>query len=290
MRRMTMRPKLTALATGLLLMAGVSFIFGATGELRWGGDAEGGAPYVFPDPKDPREIVGFEVDLANALGRELNRRAVFVQNQWDGIISGLKRGNYDVVLNGLEITEDRKREISFTIPYFATAEQLSVRSETNSIHSLADLKGKTVGTLKFSLAQRVLEGERGIKLRTYDGQINAYEDLTNGRLDAVLMDWPIALYCHKQVEGLKFLGQPIGQMQYGIGVRKEDAVLLKQLNEALLVLVKNCEMKRIYEEWGLWNTETETLFADMTKAPQAFEDYTNSVAKKKTLGERARLY
>ena len=285
-----MRPKLTALATGLLLMAGVSFIFGATGDLRWGGDAEGGAPYVFPDPKNPREIVGFEVDLANALGRELNRRAVFVQNQWDGIISGLKRGNYDVVLNGLEITEDRKREISFTIPYFATAEQLSVRSETNSIHSLADLKGKTVGTLKFSLAQRVLEGERGVKLRTYDGQINAYEDLTNGRLDAVLMDWPIALYYSKPNPKLKFVGPPIEQIKYGIGVRQEDKTLLEQLNAALKDLIASGKLQRIYQRWGLWNNDTEKLFAEELSAPQAYEDYTRSVSRHLTWRDRIRQY
>ena len=61
--------------------------------LRWGADSEGGAPYVYPDPKDPGTIVGFEVDLATSLGRGLGRPPVFVQNQWDGLIPGLLRGN-----------------------------------------------------------------------------------------------------------------------------------------------------------------------------------------------------
>jgi len=81
----------------------------ATDPLRWGADSEGGAPYVFPDPKDPRRIMGFEVDIAGALGRELGRPAVFVQNQWDGLIPGLLRGNYDVALNGLEIRSSASR-------------------------------------------------------------------------------------------------------------------------------------------------------------------------------------
>ncbi|HEX2490593.1 MAG TPA: amino acid ABC transporter permease, partial [Blastocatellia bacterium] len=54
-------------------------------ELRWGGDAEGGAPYLLPNPKNPREIIGFEIDMMNALGKQLNRKSVFVQNQWDGL-------------------------------------------------------------------------------------------------------------------------------------------------------------------------------------------------------------
>ncbi|MBO0722198.1 MAG: transporter substrate-binding domain-containing protein, partial [Blastocatellia bacterium] len=77
-------------------------------ELRWAGDSEGGAPYVFSDPNNPRRIIGYEVDLMNEIALLLNRRAVFVQNQWDGLIPGLQSGNYDVAVNGIEITEDRK--------------------------------------------------------------------------------------------------------------------------------------------------------------------------------------
>lgn len=71
--------------------------------------------------------------------------------------------------------------------------RLVVRKEAHDLNSLADLQGKVVGTLKFSLAHRLLEAHRGIDVRSYEGQINAYDDLANGRLDAVLMDHPIAL-------------------------------------------------------------------------------------------------
>ena len=258
--------------------------------LRWGGDSEGGEPYVFPDPKNPKNTIGFEVDLANLLGRELNRQAVFIQNQWDGLIPGLERGDYDIVLNGLEITEDRKQAINFTIPYYATAEQLSVRAETNSINSLADLKGKVVGTLQNSLAQRVLEREGGITIRAYPGQLNAYDDLSNGRLHAVLMDWPIAIYCHKHYTGLKFVGPPIELLQYGIGVRKEDSHLLQRLNDALKKLIREGELQKVYEKWGIWNNETEALFEQITKESQAYQEYENTASKSLTWRDRARQY
>ncbi|HQR31655.1 MAG TPA: transporter substrate-binding domain-containing protein, partial [Blastocatellia bacterium] len=76
-------------------------------DLRWGGDAEGGAPYLLPDPKNPRRIIGFEIDLMDALGKQLKRKSVFVQNQWDGLIPGLQRGSYELAVNGIEITDDR---------------------------------------------------------------------------------------------------------------------------------------------------------------------------------------
>jgi polar amino acid transport system substrate-binding protein len=260
--------------------------------LRWGGDSEGGAPYVFQDPQDPRRLVGFEVDLAAALGRQLGRPAVFVQNQWDGLIPGLERGNYDVALNGLEITDDRKREIDFTVPYYATSEQLAVRADAPALESLAALRGHTVGTLKFSLAERLLEREGGIELRTYDGQINAYEDLANGRLDAVLMDWPIALYYAKPNAKLRLSGPPIEHVEYGIGVRKDDPALRAQLDTALRALMRSGELRGIYEKWGLWNAESEALFASLTEAPagDALRSYTESVTRPIGWGERLQRY
>jgi polar amino acid transport system substrate-binding protein len=258
--------------------------------LRWGADSEGGAPYVFQDPKDPSRIVGFEVELAEALGRELGRPAVFVQNQWDGLIPGLLRNNYDMAMNGVEITPDREQVIRFTIPYYATSEQLSVRREENGIHDLEDLKGRTVGTLKFSLAQRILEKVGGIDVRSYEGQINAYEDLANGRLEAVLMDWPIALYYGKPNAALKFTGTPIGHLEYGIGVRPGDAQLLGRLNEALLKLAREGTLRAIYDRWGMWNPETETLFKDQVRGASSLEEFTAAISVKRSWSERLRQY
>ncbi len=278
---------------GLLLLLMLLSISAVTAqELRWGGDSEGGAPYVFQDPKNPAEIIGFEVELANALARQLHRRAVFVQNQWDGLIPGLQRGNYDLALNGLEITEDRKQELSFSLPYYVTSLQLSVRAGDNSINGLADLKGKTAGTLKYSLAQRVLERADGINIRTYNGLINAYEDLAAGRLEAVLNDYPIAIYYSRPNPKLKFAGPPLERVLYGIGIRKDDAALLTQINAALLALMKSGELRHIYEKWGIWNRETDELFQQLTAdAPgQGLADFTNSVTKQRTWRDRLRQY
>jgi polar amino acid transport system substrate-binding protein len=244
----------------LILFTGPSRLAVAQ-DLTWGGDAEGGAPYLMPDPRQPQRIIGFEVDLMAALARQLGRRQVFVQNQWDGLIPGLLRGNYDLAVNGLEITEDRRQRISFSIPYYACGEQLSVRRTENGIDGMADLPGRIVGTLKFSLAQRLLENQGGIEVRAYENQNNAYDDLANGRLDAVLMDWPIALYYSRPNPALKFAGQSIGVIEYGIGVRPDEMQFLRQVNDGLRELMRNGELRHIYERWGIWNPETEVLFA-----------------------------
>src|SRR5215471_2889440 len=114
-------------------------------ELLWAADAEGGAPYSFPDPRNPTRIIGFELDLADALAARMGRTARFVQNQWDGLVPGLERGEYDVVINGLEITAERAEKIHFSMPYFYSTLTITRRIDDNRIQSSEDLRGLTAG-------------------------------------------------------------------------------------------------------------------------------------------------
>ncbi len=263
------------------------------GPLLWGADADGGAPYEFQDPQDPTKLVGFEVDLAQALGRILGRPMKFVQNQWDGLIPGLERGNYDMVISGLEITSDRARVILFSRPYYVTYEQLTVRAEESAILSLDDCLGRPVGTLKGSLAERILEEREGMQVVSYDGQINAYEDLLNGRVDAVLMDHIIALYNVATLPGIKMTGPPVGRLEYGIGLRREDTGLRDQVNRAISQVIASGELRTILQDWNLWTPMCAEYFGDHSPEivpPASFERYIESRTRSISLWERAKTY
>src|SRR5712671_869265 len=125
--------KVMAYLLALLLLIPAGAAAAAEDELVWAADAEGGAPYTFPDPRNPARIVGFEVDLADALARRMGRKARFVQNQWDGLVPGLERGEYQVVINGLEITPERAEKIHFSNPYFYSTLTLTRRVDDNRI-------------------------------------------------------------------------------------------------------------------------------------------------------------
>ncbi len=285
--------------TFLLTLLAIPPLVRAT-DLRWAADSEGGAPYVFQDPKDPSKIIGFEVDIAAALAKQMQRTPVFVQNEFNGLIPGLGRGNYDIALNGLEITDEHKQVINFTIPYYITAEQLTVRvRNSTTINALSDLKGKIVGTLKGALAERILQKMHDdqhipMDIRSYDGQLNPYEDLANGRVDAVLMDAPIAMYYVTPNPKLKNVGQPIERLEYGIGVPKENTALLKELNAALLATIKSGELQAVYEKWNLWNPQTQIAFEQIkstaTTRPNAFNDFQAEMTQQRTWPERLRQY
>jgi len=265
----------------------------AQSPLRWAADSEGGAPFIFPDPQNPERLIGFEAEIVDALAAEMKRTPVFVQNQWDGLVPGLRIDNYDLIVNGLEITPEREQEINFSIPYYVTFEQLTVRKETYDLNSLEDCVGKVVGTLKASLAERILQTKPGIEIRPYDGQITAYEDLALGRLDAVLMDHPIALYYGATNAKLKFSGSPIGEMKYGIGLRKEDKELLHHVNQALQRLIANGTLRAIYERWNMWTPRVAELFNDHEPSnvpPSAWQTFLRDHGQERTWRDKLQRY
>ena len=131
----------------------------AAGVLRWGGDIQGGEPYVYDDPQHPGHLVGFEVDVADALAKELGVRAEFVQADWSNLVPSLERGVFDVAMNGLEVTEARTARVAFTRPYYVFAQRLMARRGDDSVTADIDrLSGKRVGTLASSVAFDLIRG------------------------------------------------------------------------------------------------------------------------------------
>jgi len=222
-------------------------------ELRWAGDAEGGAPYEFGDPADPAKIIGFEVDLMQALVQHMGRRAVFVQNEWSGLIPGLPRDEYSIALGGQEITPDHEAVVAFTRPYFITGTQLVVGRYNESIKTLADCKGKSIGCLKESTATEILRAQGNINVVTYDDEINAFSDIVNGRLDGALVDAPVAVYYADINPKLQSVGGLIGRIEYGGAMRTSDVALRQEINTALDAMIKDGELRRILTDWKLWN-------------------------------------
>lgn len=246
-----------------------------------------------PDPRDPAKIIGFEVDIANALGKRLNMEPRFVQQQWDGLVPGLQRGEYDAVIAGLEITPERLEKISFSSPYYYSTLSLTVRLDETRIRGAEDLPRRTVGTLKASLAERFL-GELGVTdIKTYDNQAHPYIDLLLGRIDAVVMDTPIALY-YAYGQQFRNVELPSTKFPIAIGIRKEDTKLLTAVNDGLAQLRTDGTLQTIYERWGLYNSSTADYFGDRRPVSNAkadlYRDYLAAAQTKRGFGEQLRQY
>ncbi|MBX9627569.1 MAG: ABC transporter substrate-binding protein/permease [Gemmataceae bacterium] len=233
--------------------------------LRWGGDKNGGAPYIFED--DAGNLVGFEVEFAAYLGAELGRTPVFVQNQWDNLPQSLARGEHDVVLNGYEFTQDRHRETPTTVPYYVYSLRLITRADDKDVRSWADLgRGgppKSVGVLRGSAAERYVRDRYGDAVNAVSSEtVTEMLDLVrDGRVDATVQDAPAAAYYvgEGRYPALRVVDEPVGSGYYVILTRPGDDALREQLNEAIRKAIRTGKLKELYTKYRLWNAAQQRL-------------------------------
>jgi polar amino acid transport system permease protein/polar amino acid transport system substrate-binding protein len=267
----------------------------AANELRWGADAQGGAPYVFQDPMEPNRIIGFEVDLAAALAQKLGVRARPIPGQWEQLLNLLGRGDFDIALNGIEVADEKKRVCALSRPYYVAPERLTIRrGDAAAPRTLDALRGRRVGTLPGSLSERMLT-RAGADVRGYDGgQNEIFEDLRLGRIDAVLLDEPITRYYGEIEPALEVLPGDFGEVRYAIAVRTDDRDLTAALDAALGELMRDGTLRAIYERWGLWNASTAALLGAPRDASassavaEQYEAWRTNVGKAPPFWQRVR--
>lgn len=223
----------------------------AAGVLRWGGDLQGGAPYVYEDPARPGQNKGFELDLANALARELGVRAEFVQNDWSALVPSLERGTFDVILNGLEVTRARVGRLRFSRPYYVFAARLMARRDNARVRAdLGALRGLRIGTLNNSFSEELLK-ERA-EIVGYEGTDEPYADCVAGRTDGVLLDDIIAGIYGVPKPELRVVGD-LGDGFYAIASRPADTALATALDQALSRIIERGELEQILRRENIWN-------------------------------------
>jgi polar amino acid transport system substrate-binding protein len=244
----------------LLLLAGAAR--GAeTGPpvLRWGGDAEGGAPFVEADPVDPAKLRGFDVEIANLVARKLGRTPAFVQVAFQSLDQSAARGDFDLGLSGIEDTPQRRSALAVTVPYFEFREVLTVRAgDAARYRGLADLKGRRVGTLAGTIAWDALDRAaktEGILAVSYDDDVHPYEDLAKGRLDAVLLDHVLAARSVRRVPGLAIQPATIATGRYVAILAKENAALRDRIDGILMDAMRDGTLRKIFETWNVWDEE-----------------------------------
>ncbi|MDL2717201.1 MAG: ABC transporter substrate-binding protein/permease [Acidobacteriota bacterium] len=251
-----------AVVAAVLLSAGAARAAGPDPlVLRWGGDAEGGAPFVEADPADPGKLRGFDVEIASMLAEGLGRRSQFVQVAYQTIDQSVARSDFEIGLSGVEDTAARRAALAVTIPYFEFREVLAVRAaDTGRFRSVADLRGRKVGTLAGTIAWDLLaaaEKTDGIVPVSYDDDVHPYEDLAKGRLDAVLLDHVLAARSVRRVAGLAIQPGAIATGRYVGVLSKENAGLRDRIDGILRERMRDGTLKRIFEEWKVWDEEQE---------------------------------
>jgi polar amino acid transport system substrate-binding protein len=239
----------------------------ARGVLTWGADLQGGEPYLWEDPEHPGKLLGFEVDIMDAVARRLGVTQRMVQCDWSNLLPSLERRDFDVAFNGLEVTAERKARILLSQPYFIYAETLAVKRGA-PYANLAELRGKRVGTLNQTYAHDLLKA-LPLEVVLYEGNEEPYTDLEQGRIDAVLLDNVIADRYGCPRTGLSCLPTEIARGSYAAGVRKGDEALLAAIDGALAAMRADGELEKILRKAGLWDARQNEPAPELAAEPPA---------------------
>jgi polar amino acid transport system substrate-binding protein len=200
-----------------------------------------------------KEIVGFDIDLMKAAAEKGGFTVEFQNTAWDGIFAGLGAGEYDAVMSSVTITEERKETMDFSVPYINAGQILVVPQATSGVKTLADLKGKSVGAQIGTTGSFEIEKVSGVELRTYDEIGLAFEDLVNGRIDALVADTPVAAdfaLMNPNYKGkMKIVGEPFTEEYYGVAVKKGNKAVLDAINKGFNAVLNTNTYNKIEDEW-----------------------------------------
>jgi polar amino acid transport system substrate-binding protein len=201
-----------------------------------------------------KQIVGFDIDVMNAIAKAMGLQVEFKNTAWDGIFAGLESGDYDAILSSVTITDERKAKYDFSDPYINAGQAVVVLIAETKINSDKDLPGKKVGAQIGTTGAIAVKPISGVTLKEYDTIDLAFLDLVNKNLDAVVVDTPVAAnyaLASDQFKGkLKIVGKPFTDEYYGLCVRKgQQKDLLKSFNDGLKKIKADGTYDKIYAQW-----------------------------------------
>ncbi|MFE3573100.1 transporter substrate-binding domain-containing protein [Lysinibacillus sp. NPDC059133] len=199
--------------------------------------------------KENEKLVGFDVEIGNEIAKRIGLDPNPVTNPWETILQGLRGEKYDAIIGSMTATEERKKQVDFSVPYYISGATVFISSKNKDIKSLDDLKGKTIGVMQ---ASTYVEDAKKYtdKIKEFPSEIYALQDLPPGRLDAVITDKIVGITAMKE-SGLEIqtLGEEIKREEIAVAINKNNQVLLEAINKAIADMVADGTYKEISTKW-----------------------------------------
>lgn len=209
-----------------------------------------GPPFTY---KENGKLTGFDIDLVEQIAKKENLDVKWNEMKFDGIIPALQAKQVDGAVSAITIREDRKKVTNFTDPYYDSGLVLVVK-KGSPIHSLTDLKGKTIVAKQGSsgLAKaKELANQYGAKVKILEDEATLYMDVQNGGSDALINDLPFVAVKIKSgsASDLQIVGDKLTGEQYGIAIAQGKEDLLTKFNQGLKEMKDNGEYKKLYDNY-----------------------------------------
>jgi polar amino acid transport system substrate-binding protein len=198
------------------------------------------------------EIIGFDVELMKAAATAVGATVEFKNVAWDDLFTGLSEGEYDAVISSVTITDDRRKTMDFSIPYYTEGQVLVIPSATTGVNTIEDLRGQSAGVLRGSSAAEVLATlaeQYDITVVPYDGT-EMFKALLDGQVGAVVADATSAeTYVAKYQGQLRMATQLAVKEEFGVAVRKGDKEMLDIINAGLQAVIESGEAVALEAKW-----------------------------------------
>lgn len=200
-----------------------------------------------------KQIVGYDIDFLKAVAKEAGVAVEFKNTAWDGIFAGLDSGQYDAIISSVTITDERKAKYDFTDAYTSIGQILVVPKTDKTSKTIADLKGKKVGSQIGTTGAMEVKKVAGVESKTYDEIGLAFEDMAAGRISGVVCDEPVAAHFALQKkeykEKFKIVGKAFTKEGYGIVVKKGNKDLVALLNKGIKAVKAKKLDTKIHTKW-----------------------------------------
>jgi len=197
-----------------------------------------------------KEIIGFDIDLFNAIAEAEGLQLEFINIGFDPLLAGISNCQYDAAISAITITEERKASMLFSDPYINAGQIVVVAEDNTEINSKENLAGKVVGAQIATTGAIEVEAIEGAELKTYDTVDLAFLDLMNGQVQAVVADYPTAVsFVMKYDDQLKTVGEVFTDENYGIAVCKDNTELLDKINSGLAKIKEEGLIQELEAKW-----------------------------------------
>lgn len=207
-------------------------------------------PFEFQDEQS-KEYVGFDMDLARAIGKQMGYEVKIESMGFDGLIPALEGGNIDMIVSGMSITPERAEKVTFSKPYYKSGLSIVVKAENEAIKGFKDLEGKKIAVQIGTTGAEEAKKIKGATVREFNSNAESYMELKAGGVDAVVNDLPVNQYYMAKSgdKSAKLLSEISNAEDYGMAIAKKNTELSEKVNKALEELKKNGEYDKIYEKW-----------------------------------------
>jgi polar amino acid transport system substrate-binding protein len=206
-------------------------------------------PFEYIDVES-EQIVGFDIDLMNAIAAKEGFNVNFVNVAWDPLLAGVSGCQYDAAISAMTITEERAQTMLFSDPYFDAGQLVVVRLDNTDIAGQESLSGKTVGAQLGTTGDIVAAEMPGVTVRPYDEIAFAFQDLMNGQIDAVIADDGLARgFIAKNSNRIKAAGEPFTNEFYGVAVCRNQTELHAKINSGLAAVKADGTFDELVVKW-----------------------------------------